>query len=670
MELGTAALNYAELGYRVFPCVPNTKTPATEHGLLDASSDPAQIEAWWREMPNANIGIVTEGLLVVDVDGKDNPWLRQIDARSLAGGGIQRTPRGGLHYVLRQNGTALRNTASRIAPMVDTRANGGYIVAAPSVIDGVSYTWLEPLPSPSELPVVPRWIVDGVFVRVSLAESELEVIPEGGRNHAMMRFAGLFRRGGLGSNEIFHALLPLNLGRCKPPLEDEEVLAIAESAARYEPDVVEVSLIHSHLFTPEPDPADALASPAFPQDALDTMPPLMRLAFDYTISTAVKPQPELTLAALIALFGVIFGRKVRDDYGTRTNIMVLGLAPSGAGKEHPRQINKQILFHAGLDNLSGPERIASHAGIISSLVEHPARLFQIDEIGRLLQTMRDPGKSPHLFNIGTVLMQLFSSSGTIWHGDAYADINKVKRINQPCVCVYGTSTLEGFYSGLTPDNLQDGLLARLIVLQVEGYGKRKRPGGMGVPFELLAEIKRWHEAAPGNMAIQNPSPLLVQKTADAEKRHEAYCEVVHEKHKDESNVAAAIWARAPEKEAKLALIHACCSVAPGHDPLITKESVDWAIKLVNYSTRLVLEGAGNTVARSHYESEKKRVWRSIQDGMTVNQLTRRTQWLRVRERQEILDDLKSGGAIEIVTEASGTVGGRPKLKIRKLRGQL
>ena len=39
------ALACAERGWPVFPCRPGEKTPATEHGHLDATTDPAQISA-------------------------------------------------------------------------------------------------------------------------------------------------------------------------------------------------------------------------------------------------------------------------------------------------------------------------------------------------------------------------------------------------------------------------------------------------------------------------------------------------------------------------------------------------------------------------------------------------------------------------------------------------
>jgi hypothetical protein len=99
-----AALRYADLGYRVFPCAPGGKEPLTEHGFHDATTDIEQIEQWWTEHPAANIGIATEGLLVVDVDGAENTWLPAVSEKwlALAQAPISQTPRGGRHFIFRQ----------------------------------------------------------------------------------------------------------------------------------------------------------------------------------------------------------------------------------------------------------------------------------------------------------------------------------------------------------------------------------------------------------------------------------------------------------------------------------------------------------------------------------------------------------------------------------------
>jgi hypothetical protein len=211
-----AALQYAELGYRVFPCVPNGKPPATPHGCLDASQDAAQIEKWWTENPGYNLAIATDGLLVLDIDPLGKQWLTTVDTSELMRATMTSTPRGGVHFWF-QAGREYRNTAGELAQGVDTRANGGYVLVPPSVVDGKPYRWVIDLET--VLPPVPKWLDDRLSgQRPKLRESVGEAIPEGNRNHAMIRFAGLFRRGGMTEGEIFDALSSVNSTRCKPPL--------------------------------------------------------------------------------------------------------------------------------------------------------------------------------------------------------------------------------------------------------------------------------------------------------------------------------------------------------------------------------------------------------------------------------------------------------------------
>ena len=118
-----AALEYAALGYAVFPCAPGGKQPIKgSNGCKDATTDEDQICQWWEAEPNANIGLSTAGLVVVDIDGEKNEWLQDKKVRnSLADGAASKTPRGGRHYLFRQvDGVEFRNTASKIAPNVDT----------------------------------------------------------------------------------------------------------------------------------------------------------------------------------------------------------------------------------------------------------------------------------------------------------------------------------------------------------------------------------------------------------------------------------------------------------------------------------------------------------------------------------------------------------------------
>ncbi len=175
-----AALGYAELGYRVFPCVPEEKRPATEHGCLDATVDAEQIERWWGGGQPLNVAISTDGLLVVDVDPQGRQWFDTIDYQSLCGVPTSRTPRGGCHIWFRQDGTEIRNSAGLLATGVDVRGYGGYVLAPPSEVGGKPYRWLQELEAVSLLSAPPQWLVEALGgPRQPLREAATEIIPAG-----------------------------------------------------------------------------------------------------------------------------------------------------------------------------------------------------------------------------------------------------------------------------------------------------------------------------------------------------------------------------------------------------------------------------------------------------------------------------------------------------------
>ena len=129
-------------------CPTPAKHPLTPNGLKDATTNSEQIREWWQRWPDANIGIVTgqvSGIVVVDVDaghGGLESWaeLQDIHGRintltSLTGGG-------GMHLWFQAPADELKSTAGTIAPGIDTRAEGGYVVAPPSLhISGQRYAW-------------------------------------------------------------------------------------------------------------------------------------------------------------------------------------------------------------------------------------------------------------------------------------------------------------------------------------------------------------------------------------------------------------------------------------------------------------------------------------------------------------------------------------------------
>ena len=476
MNLLNAALHYAGLGYPVFPCWPKTKKPITEHGFHNATTDAEQIKSWWAKHPNANVAMPTgavSGTVVLDVDprhGGDVGFDELVaENATLPDAPESLTSGGGRHIVLKHPGGHIKcDNAGKLAPGVDVKGDGGYVMLPPSLHpDGSVYEWeLSSHIADVPPPPCPAWLAERLAAGGEAtrhggtgAASDGNVIPEGQRNDALARLAGGMRRMGMAEPEILAALAQTNDNRCNPPLSQAEVSRITASIARYEPDQITVALIEDHCGQMERSPApddDKPGDPGpFPAELVDCGGLLAEI-IAFNNQTAFKPQPVLALGAAIALLGTITGRKVADEYNTRTNVYCLGVCGSGGGKERPRLVNKEILFLAGLDRMAGPEGLASHAGLITAVHAQPSILFQLDEIGRLLKTLSNPNRSPHLYHIATVLMRLFTCSNSVYIGDAYADKKRNKTINQPNACLYGTTVPQSLYEGLTAESVTDG----------------------------------------------------------------------------------------------------------------------------------------------------------------------------------------------------------------------
>jgi hypothetical protein len=185
------------------------------NGRNSATKDPAIIHEWWRRCPEANIGIVTgpeSGLVVVDIDPQHGGHPDRLPGNLPRTLGVN-TGGGGWHYHLAHPGEGIKfpqELPSR--PGVDMKADGGYVVAPPSLhISGERYAWKFP-PETIPLAPCPDWLLNlikppsprpnvsvalhkigkvGAYGRAALSRelARLAQAPEGSRNIALNKAA-------------------------------------------------------------------------------------------------------------------------------------------------------------------------------------------------------------------------------------------------------------------------------------------------------------------------------------------------------------------------------------------------------------------------------------------------------------------------------------------------
>jgi putative DNA primase/helicase len=238
------AAGYRRLGWSPIPIKERSKEPNLRElrPYLTRKATQEEFGAWsW-----SGVGIVTgpvSGVLVLDVDGPDGEAELQKHKHPVTP--MVRTASGGLHLYFRHPDRHVK-TGIRVAPGLDVKASGGYVVAPPSVgPNGRAYEWIVS-PEEAELADPPPWLLQllGRERPKGPAAPVGERIPSGERNKALASLAGSMRRRGMGGGEIAAALQVTNEQRCQPPLEAEEVDKIAASMARYEPadNVVSISV--------------------------------------------------------------------------------------------------------------------------------------------------------------------------------------------------------------------------------------------------------------------------------------------------------------------------------------------------------------------------------------------------------------------------------------------
>lgn len=210
------AAGYAAAGYAVLP-LGLKKQPLTANGLLDATSNQVIVEAWWRLWPNALIGLRTgNGIVVVDVDTQHGGKLDAAWPLTLT---VQ-TRSGGWHLYYRCS-APIPNSVAKVAPGVDIRGDGGYVVAAGSP----GWSFVDILQPMTELPASIRDAALATNPAAGRAPFEpRHEVSEGGRNDYIARFTGWALKHDLvEASELTDLVLQHNEDVCMPPLPEAEV---------------------------------------------------------------------------------------------------------------------------------------------------------------------------------------------------------------------------------------------------------------------------------------------------------------------------------------------------------------------------------------------------------------------------------------------------------------
>lgn len=690
---------------------------AAPHGVKDATSDEETVRKWWMENPDANIGLACgeqSGVYVVDIDrrveqGVDGFESIKASGKKLPRTLMQHTPSGGMHFLYKCEGEKPANKNGFLTG-VDIRSTGYYIILTPSTIDGKIYSWEEensPLaeypedfkPAKSESkPVfvaIPPACTTSSLPMADRARAYLAAIPgavEHVDGHAKLFWAAQVLVNGfrLSDEEALDMMWSEYNPRCIPPwtrngtTEKEFRHKVAEARKKPNPEACSIyDAVGDYEIEDDIDfdacienvramlapktVSSAKSAKVSKVDALtnDLLLPqgLVGDIAKWMNDTAGCYQPLFALGASLAFCGALFGRKVCDESNGRTNIFCMGVGHSSCGKDHPGDCINRILTAAGAQNLL-MGRMTSDSAIEKALSLSPTKMCVLDEVGHFFSTINSAGDgSAYLKTIKPTLMELFSSAHKTYIGKEKAS-GSPPIIDQPCICIWGVTAPQKLYAGMTIEELQDGWIARNLIFISESRPQYIMKPSAEVPDSIVEAVKAWYARSSGGILITaNPGgqnrPLLVPMDQDARivfdrfsaKAHEAMLESNRNGEKTEY-----LWGKAFQNARRIALIVACGREF--ESPSIGKYEAEYGCRLVELLVRNAAKSIAANVSENKFENEKIRILHIVQsagmNGITQNNITRRTQWIRdTKTRMSYLGDLVEAGRIQRIEIETG-----------------
>ena len=398
---------------------------------------------------------------------------------------------------------------------------------------------------------------------------------------------------------------------------------------------------------PGPVPADLLRIPGFVSEVMD-----------FCLATAPYPNQALAFCGALTLQAFLAGRRVRDPGDNRTNLYVLGLAHSSAGKDSPRKLNARIAHAAGLGRCLG-ERLASGEGLQDALFVEPCMLVQTDEIDGMLQSINRAKDARHESIMGS-LLTIYSAANGIYPMRRKAGSADPGVIDQPCLVLLGTAIPNHWYEALSARMLTNGFFARMLIIESGPRGTGQEPRIADLPPRIVDAARAWAAMQPGgNLAGSHPVPRIVPQTDEARRLLVAMREEAeHEYSRCESvqdAVGTTVWGRVSEQVRKLSLVHAVSERMEA--PEIGGDAVRWATALAMHQTKRMLFMAAGHVADNPFDAACLKVIEKLRGapGRTLGHsvLLKRMK-VDVKGFRELIETLVQRG--EVVVEPVATAG--------------
>lgn len=371
---------------------------------------------------------------------------------------------------------------------------------------------------------------------------------------------------------------------------------------------------------------------------IDYMIPFPGVAQDiqqWILKNSIYPQPAIAYAATMSILSTAYGRYLR--YGNiKGNLMFIAMAESGEGKDWPFKACELILRAINLDHcISG--QMASGSAMMEALQETPSMLFHIDEFGNYLNSINNKNANVYSREIVDIMTKAYTDAHLTLTGKRCKGSEAIK-IKEPNLCVLGLSTERQIFDGLRTSDLANGSLARYSVLfGLRGLmPKRIRPN-YEVPDNIKSGLMDLINSFNNQLFIVSKNLEVSEEYDDL--RFQYMCEV-----KEKSN---SLLEKNDGKEAFIPIynriVYRAVQSAMLIDQCKSADVLTWFFELEKKSCDIFVKkfmhlGADNE-DESMFKWLQSKIIESGKKGIKAADLTRKTQKIKTRARNEMINEL-------------------------------
>ena len=673
----TVALRLAKAGFAVFPCQSGgakAKQPMPFIRWRDASTTAeSQILQWWKKWPEAAVGLdlAKSGLIVIDADrhGEHDGVAALGDLMNQVGYEphgvpLAATPNEGTHFFYRQPaGKQYGNGKGALPAGIDVRGHGGYVIAPGTVMqDGRLY---EVFGDIAEAPELPTWLTEMLEAapkppapkpvdRTHHSDARIQAYcdaaidaetrraasaGEGSRNNTLNEAAfalGQLVGAGWVSEAEIVGLLENAAAECGlHASEARKTIRSGISAGRQQPrtlpEIVDNSAEHAEAARRLIENHDGALADAETGEVVEAVvaknastefqypPGLVGAIARWIVATARRPQPELAIGAALAIVGTVAGRQFAGPTRSGTHLYVLGLAPTGTGKDHPLQQISRIMAAAKLGLHLGPSEFISMPAVVNFIMRKPLSVCPMDEFGGFMKRINSRRASGFEGAISKVIRTLWSSSFAPYATPEWAQ-KESQTVYSPAITLFGASTPEQFYSAMEGASLEDGTLNRFLLLNGRDSASEQEPEGNPaiVPVDIINDLQliyfRSGEMSSAFRNDPNSDPAMAGQLREvawcpdgAHERYKAFSAEVEGLMRQRAEQGA-FYARTVEMALRIATI-----VAIGRldDDQVRLSDLDYGIGLAMRSADLMVTGAADYMAENENQANAQKVLRII-----------------------------------------------------------